>query len=336
MHADLTTRYLGLTLRNPLVVSACHLTSEISLLQRLEQAGAAAAVLPSLFQEQIIQEELKVRRPSTNSAPVPPPESCCPPELDDYNAGPDSYLLKIEAAKRAVSIPIVGSLNGYSTGGWSRYARLIQDAGADALELNIHFIPTSIDETAQRVEAGYLELVHDVRDAVSIPLAVKMGPYFSSIPNMASQFVNAGVAGLVLFNRFLEPDIDLRKLELTPRLLLSSRDALRLSLRWITILRPQLPCSLAATSGIHFAEDVIKAVLAGADVAMMASALIRHGPDWLQTVLSEVQHWMASQGYQSVEQMRGSVSHPRGHQANYERALYMQAVTTFSSKALTP
>lgn len=337
MHADLTTRYLGLTLRNPLVVAACHLTAQVSMLQRLEQAGAAAAVLPSLFQEQIMQEELKAIRPHSNSAAVLTAEPCRLPELDDYNAGPDSYLLKIEAAKRAVSIPIIGSLNGYSPGGWIRYARLIQEAGADALELNIHFVPTNIDETAQQVEAGYLALARGIRDAVSIPLAVKIGPYFSSIPNMAGQLVNAGVDGLVLFNRFLEPDIDLRRLELTPRLLLSSRDALRLPLRWIALLRGQLQCSFAATSGIHFAEDVLKALLAGADVAMMASALIRHGPDWLETLLNEVQHWMVSQGYQSVEQMKGSVTHTCcGNQADYERASYMQALTSFSSKAVTP
>jgi dihydroorotate dehydrogenase (fumarate) len=301
------------------------------MLERLEQAGAGAAVLPSLFEEQITQEQLHVLRPHSNGAAVSPAHRCCLPQLDDYNAGADSYLLKIEAAKNAVSIPIIGSLNGYTANGWTSYARLIQDAGADALELNVYFVPTKIDETSQQVEAQYVQLVRDVRDAVSIPLAVKIGPCFSSIPNMTKQLVDAGADGLVLFNRLVSPDVDLASFERRPRLLLSSRDELRLPLHWISLLRKQIPCSLAATSGIHFPEDVLKALLAGADVAMMASALIRNGPAWLLAMLNEIQHWMESQGYHSVDQMRASAAHLAIEDANSERAAYMQAIVNFSS-----
>jgi dihydroorotate dehydrogenase (fumarate) len=332
MSVDLHTTYLGLRLANPLVPSASTLGSRIDTLRRLQEAGAAAVVLPSLFEEQIEHEEIQVHRFLETGAESNPEATSYFPELEEYNTGPDEYLRHLEACKRELEIPVIGSLNGSSDGGWVRYARLIQEAGADALELNVYFIAADPDEHGSQVERRYLDLVGSVRAEVEIPLAVKIGPYFSSMANMARRFVEAGADGLVLFNRFMQPDIDLETLAVDPTLHLSSSEESLLPLRWIAILRGRLVASIAATTGVHTARDVVKLLLAGADVTMMASALFRNGPDHLGAVLADVRAWFDEHGYESVEQAKGSVSQTNvADPAAFARANYMRMVSDYSS-----
>lgn len=331
---DLSTRYLGLHLKNPLIASACPMTGNVDTLQSLEQAGAAAAVLPSLFEEQITHEELEIHRLYEYSSEAFAESLSYFPELEDYNTGPDAYLRHVSQAREAVKIPIIGSLNGSSRGGWIHYAQSIEQAGANALELNIYFVPTDAQMSGADVERRYLELVSAVRKSISIPLGVKIGPYFSSLPHFARQLIDAGADGLVLFNRYLEPDINLDELAIEPNLVLSSRHELRLPLRWIAILRDQLAStSIAATSGVHFAEDVIKALLVGADAVMMASVVLRYGPSCLHKLLEEVSHWMVSREYESVEQMKGSMSRVKCDDPSaLERSNYMKALISFTDR----
>jgi len=330
--ADLRTRYLGLELANPLVPSASTLSSRIDNLKRLQDAGAAAVVMQSLFEEQIEHEELEIHRMLEAGAHSFSEALTYIPELEDYNTGPESYLRHLEQTKKELEIPVIGSLNGISEGGWIKYAKLIQDAGADALELNIYFIAADVDLTSQQVESRYLDLVRAVRGSVSIPLAVKVGPYFSSMGNMARRLVEAGADGLVLFNRFLQPDIDLETLKVDPYLNLSTSEELRLPLRWIAILRGRIDASLAATTGVHTAEDALKLLLAGADVTMMASCLFRNGPEHLATILAGVQAWLDEREYESVEQMKGSMSQAAcPDPVAFERANYMEALATYTS-----
>ena len=332
MSVDLRTRYLGLELANPLVPSASPLASRIDTLRQLQDAGAAAVVMQSLFEEQIEHESIQLHGVLEWASDSFPEALSYFPELEDYNTGPDAYLRHLELTKRELRIPVIGSLNGTSTGGWVKYAKLIQDAGADALELNVYFVAADPDMTAQDVEQRYLDLVAEIRSSVEIPLAVKIGPYFSSLGNVARRLSHAGADGLVLFNRFLQPDIDLEALKVDPTLHLSTSDELRLPLRWIAILFGRVPCSLAATTGVHTAEDAVKLILAGADVTMMASALFREGPEHLGVVLDGVRSWLEDHEYASVAQARGSVS-----QANvadpvaYARANYMQMLVDFTS-----
>ena len=332
MSVDLRTTYLGLELANPLIPSASTLSSRIDTLKRLQEAGASAIVMQSLFEEQIEHEELQTHRVIETGAESFPEALSYLPEVEDYNTGPDEYLRHLEASKKELEIPVIGSLNGTSAGGWVRYARLIQDAGADALELNVYFVASDPDETGERVERRYLDLVAQVRGSVTIPLAVKVGPYFSSMANMARRLDDAGADGLVLFNRFFQPDIDLETLRVDPTLHLSTSDELRLPLRWIAILHGRVSCSLAATTGVWTAEDAVKLLLAGADVTMMASALFRHGPEHLRTVLDGVRTWLEEHEYSAVEQLRGSAS-----QANvadplvYARSNYMQMLVSYTS-----
>jgi len=335
MSVDLRTRYLGLHLASPLVVSACTLTSKVETLVRLEEAGAAAVVLPSLFEEEIEHDEMEDYKFYEDPANSFSEALTYFPEVDDHLSRPEVHLRHVEAAKAALTIPVIGSLNGTSRGGWVRYARLIQDAGADALELNVYFVVTDPDMTAAELEYRYLELVGDVRESVSIPLAVKISPYFSSLPNMARRLMASGADGLVLFNRFLQPDIDPETRSVTPNLVLSTSDELRLPLRWIAILRGQLQASLAATTGVHTTEDVIKLLLAGADVTMMASAIYKRGPDHLRTLLEGVRAWLEEKEYQSVEQMKGSVSHANSADPSaFERSNYIKTLTTFIGPAI--
>ncbi|MGI9519113.1 MAG: dihydroorotate dehydrogenase-like protein [Pirellulaceae bacterium] len=326
MGVDLTTNYLGLTLRNPLIVAACPLTRESQRVMELEQAGAAAAVMYSLFAEQVDSDPLsRIGHAATetggvNVAPLP----------NDYVVGVDAYLKNIELTKKAVSIPIIASLNGSDLGDWINFAALMEQAGADALELNIYFVPTDPNTTGSQVEDRYCEIVAAVRDQIKIPLSVKLGPFFSSLPNFAGRLCDLGVNGLVLFNRFLQPDIDVDTLEVAPRLTLSSSDALRLPLRWIAILREQLPISLAASSGAHDATDVAKLILAGADVVSMESVLLEHGPHHVATVLEELTGWMEAHDFESIEQIRGAVMRrPGADPTAFERANYIKTIISY-------
>ncbi|MBN2217091.1 MAG: dihydroorotate dehydrogenase-like protein [Pirellulales bacterium] len=335
MGVNLRTKYLGLSLENPLVVSACPLTQKLDSLRRIEEAGAAAAVLPSLFEEQIEHESAELTKAHEFGTDSFAEALTYFPEQDDYRAGPDSYLEHIEKAKAAVSIPIIASLNGTSEGGWVRYAKLMENAGADALELNIYFIAATLDMTSEEVEARYLDLVSAVKDSVSIPLAVKVGPYFSSMGNMAKRLVGAGADGLVLFNRFLQPDIDLDEMETSPHLELSTRFELLKPLRWIAVLHGRVNASLALTSGLHEAADLAKALAAGADVGMVASVLYTQGIPHISKILGGLTEWMEEKEYDSVEQLRGSMSQENcPDPAAFERGNYMKALVSFTGEAI--
>lgn len=335
MTIDLSTKYLGLPLKNPLVVAACPLTQSLDNLKRLEECGAAAAVLSSLFEEQIDHESAAIARVYEFGSDSFAEALTYFPEMTEYRFATDTYLEHIEQAKRAVSIPIIGSLNGISTGGWTRYARRIQDAGADALELNIYFVAADVDTPGPDIEKMYLDLVAAVKQSISIPLAVKVGPYFSSPGYMARQLVEAGADGLVLFNRFLQPDMDLEELEVRPHLVLSTPFEQLLPLRWIAILYGRVRASLALTSGIHDGRGLLKALMAGADVGMVASALYKRGISEIGRILQDMTRFMEEKEYESVAQLRGSLSQQNcPHPAAFERGNYMKALTSFTSDRL--
>jgi dihydroorotate dehydrogenase (fumarate) len=328
---DLTTNYLGLDLTGPLMASSSPLTGEVESLLALQEAGAAAVVLPSIFEEEIEHDAvaLDLGRDFGAAQHGEAAEGYLP-EPAGPEAGPDHFLQGIRAARAALRIPIIASLNGTSTGGWTRYANRLEDEGADALELNIYLIAADPTTTGVEIEDRYLRLVSAVRDAVDVPLAVKVGPQFSAPANMARRLVEAGADGLVLFNRFYQPDIDLDEMTTTTDLVLSAPAEMRLTLRWIAILAGRLDASLAATTGVHDAEAVIKLILAGADVAMMASALIRNGPDHLATALAGVRQWLGDRGYESVDQARGSLSQASSPDPSaFERANYMQTLQSY-------
>jgi dihydroorotate dehydrogenase (fumarate) len=333
MSVDLSTKYLGLSLKNPLVVAACSLSDQLDNLRKQETAGAGAIVLHSLFEEQISHDEEEISKVYQRGADSYAEALSYFPEMEDYRLGPDSYLEHIAKAKKAVKIPIIASLNGVSRGGWIRYARLIQDAGADALELNIYFVAANIDMTSQDVESQYCDLVSAVKQSVTIPLAVKIGPYFSSVGHFAQQLVKAGADGLVLFNRFLQPDIDQENLEIRPKLELSTKFEQLLPLRWVAILRGRIEASLALSTGIHGPKGLLKALLAGADVGMVASALYQKGPEQLGVMLQGMQQWMEEKEYESVEQLKGSMSQANcPDPAAFERGNYMKALTSFTGE----
>jgi dihydroorotate dehydrogenase (fumarate) len=329
---DLSTEYLGLTLRNPIIASACPSNSRLEMLRQLESAGVAAAVMPSLFEEQVEHDEWQFTNLPEYGAEAFAEASSYFPALDTYNTGPDEYLRTIEQAVDAVSIPIFGSLNGVTRGGWTRYAKRIESAGAAALELNMYYLPTDPDVTAEQIEGNYLELVAEVKSSIAIPLAVKIGPYFSSPANFARKLVEAGADGLILFNRFMQPDINLETMEVDPHLVLSHTTEMRLPLRWIAILHGRVEASLAATSGIHTARDVVKLLLAGADVTMLTAVILRHGPTVIEMILSELREWLTEHGYRSVSQLKGSMSYRNcPNPAELERSNYMKALTSFVS-----
>jgi len=331
MSADLRSRYLSLELKNPIVAAASPLTKSLDSLKRLEDAGVAAVVLPSLFEEQIEHEEMATHNLMLSGAELSPEARGFFPEMQNYNTGPDNYLKLIGEAKRALAVPVIPSLNGYTPGGWTHIAKQFEQAGADAIELNIYFLATDLEHTSTEIEKRYIDLVASVRSMVSIPVAVKVSPYFSAMANMAARLVAAGAAGLVLFNRFLQPDILLDELEVAPHLMLSTSDELRLALRWIAILRGRIQASLAATGGAHTAADVLKLLLAGADCVMVASSLLRKGPNHIATLVSGVENWMTEREYASVEQMKGSLSQLScPDPAAFERANYMKALTSYS------
>ncbi len=334
MTVDLRTSYLGLELANPLVPSASPLTGAIDTLLALEEAGASAVVLPSLFEEQIVHDALAVADVADFGADFSPEFFGSPvPEIDEYNTGSDSYLDTLVRAKNELGIPVIGSLNGVSPGGWVSYGHKMQDAGADALELNIYIVAADVARDAADVETDYLRLVERMRHEVSIPLAVKVSPFFSSMANMAQRLVDAGADGLVLFNRFYQPDIDLDALEVGPNLVLSTSEELRLPLTWIGILHGRVSTSLAATTGVHSAEDVVKLILAGADVTMLASALLKRGPDHLADVRLGLEQWLAERDYVSVAQAKGSLSQRSSPDPTaFERANYMRTLVTYAPR----
>jgi dihydroorotate dehydrogenase (fumarate) len=324
---DLTTYYMGMKLRTPLVVSASPLSQEIGSIRRLEDVGASAVVLYSLFEEQLRQESLELDY-HLNAGTESFAESLSFfPQASEYRLGPEGYLEHIRKARQAVGIPIIASLNGATTGGWAEYAKQIEEAGADGLECNIYSIPTDPDVTSAEIEQTYIDIVKSVKKAVSIPVAVKISPYFSNLANVAKRLDQASANALVLFNRFYQPDIDLEELEVRPNVLLSTPQALRLPLTWIGILYGRVQASLAGTSGVHDAPDVIKLLMAGANVTMMCSALLRNGINHLQRVENGVVDWMQEHEYESVQQMQGSMSQLRCPDPGaFERAQYMRAV----------
>ncbi len=332
MTVDLQTRYLGLDLPNPLVVSACPLCAEVDSLRRIEAGGAAAVVMPSLFEEQVVFEEIQLHGLYEFGTESFAESLSFFPPLERYPVGPMRYIERLEEAKQAVSIPVIASLNGTTTGGWLRYAVLMQDAGADAIELNLYVAAPGPAATAESVEARCIDVVSEVRSKVSIPIAVKVTPFFTSFANLATRLVTAGADGLVLFNRFVHPDIDLDTLSMRPDLVLSRSHDARLPLTWIGLLREHVEVSLAATSGVHTYEDMLKLLLVGADVTMVASALYLHGVEYLQTLLEETRRWLDEHEYESVAQMKGSLSHANcADPGAYTRAGYMQTLTSFST-----
>ena len=328
---NLSTNYLGLPLRTPIVPSASPLTENPDNIKRLEDAGAAAIVFHSLFEEQIRMERHELFQHSTEGTESYPEALSYFPQPFDFKIGPDLYLEHIAHAKTAVRIPIIASLNGSTPGGWTGYARQIQQAGADALELNLYCIPTDFDLSSEHIEHGYLQILREIKSAVSIPVAVKLGPFFTNFGRMAKCLENEGANGLVLFNRFYQPDIDTETLEVAPRLLLSTPMAMRLPLTWIAILAGRVNLSLAATSGIHRGTDAVKMLMAGADVTMLCSVLLRRGIPHLRVIEQELCEWMEQHEYESVEQLKGSLSQKKCPDPSaYERALYLYTLTSSS------
>jgi len=327
---DLKTTYLGLKLKNPIVASASPLSRNLDSMKRLEDAGCAAVVMYSLFEEQIEHEAAELDHYVKSGANSHAEAIDYFPTPAEYNLGPEQYIELLHTAKQSLGIPVIGSLNGVSAGGWIDYAQKMEQAGADALELNIYYIPTDPALTSQEVEDRYINVLHAVKRAVRIPVAVKLSPYFSSLTHVASRLDRAGANGLVLFNRFYQPDFDLDALEVKPDVTLSTSEAMRLPLTWIAILHGVVKTSLAGTSGIHTASDVIKMVMAGADVTMMCSALLQHGPKHVTSVLEDLNKWMVEHEYLSVEQMKGSMSQASvADPAAFERANYMKALNRF-------
>ena len=324
---DLGTTYLGLELRTPLVASASPLSQELAGIRRLEDAGASAVVLYSLFEEQLRREHRELEHHLSAGIDSFPESLTYFPQPGEFQTGPEEYLNHVRNAKDAVDIPIIASLNGSSLGGWASYARQIQEAGADAIECNIYCIASDPDLSAADVEQTYLDIVRGVKISVHVPVAVKLSPFFSSLANMAKRLDTTGADGLVLFNRFYQPDINLDELELRPNVLLSTPQALRLPLTWIGILYGRINASLAATSGVHRAEDVVKLLMVGADVTMLCSALLRNGVNHLRYVERGLREWMEAHEYDSVHQMKGSMSQIRCPDPGaFERAQYMRGV----------
>jgi len=333
MSIDLSTRYLGLDLRNPLVASASPLTGSVDSLKRLEDAGIAAVVLPSLFEEQIEHEEMATHDLMNFGSEVSPEARGFFPELAPTGSGIDKYLQLIADAKKALAVPVIASLNGHTPGGWTHLAQQFEQAGADAIELNVYFLATDAADTSEAVEQRYVDLVSSVRGITKVPVAVKVAPYFSAFANMARRMVAVGASGLVLFNRFVQPDIMLDELEVAPHLVLSTSDELRLALRWIAILHGNVQASLAATGGAHTTDDVLKVLLAGADCVMMASSLLQKGPGHVRTLREGIERWMSEREYESVRQMKGSLSQRAcPDPAAFERSNYMRALKSYSSR----
>lgn len=327
---DLSTTYLGLKLRSPLVAAASPLSEEIDSIKQMEDAGAAAVVLYSLFEEQLRQDRLELAKHLEQGTESFAEALTYFPEPETFRLGPDEYLQHIAQAKKAVQMPVIASLNGSSKGGWTQYAKAIEKAGADALELNIYYIPTDMNLSSLDVEQNYLDILKAVKSEVRIPVAVKLSPFFTNFANMARRLDEAGANGLVLFNRFYQPDIDLETLEIKPNILLSTPMAMRVPLRWIALLFGKVKASLAGTSGIHRASDVLKMLMAGADVTMLCSALIRHGVRQIGVIERDLVAWLEEHEYDSVQQLKGSLSQKNcADPSAFERAQYMKAISQF-------
>jgi dihydroorotate dehydrogenase (fumarate) len=327
---DLSTTYLGMKLKNPIVASASPLSRSMDSMRRLEDAGTSAIVMHSLFEEQVTNEAESLDFYKSYGTESYAEALTYFPDTGDYQFAPEEYLELVAKASNKLEIPIIASLNGVTPGGWIRYAKKMEEAGAAALELNVYYIPTKETMSGVDVENRYVEMLKQVHGAVKIPVAVKLSPFFSSIPNIAQRFVREGAAGLVLFNRFYQPDIDLEELDVKPGVELSDSYANRLPMRWIGILFGKIKASLAATSGVHTAEDVLKLTMAGADVSMMCSALLMHGPEYVGKVLKDVELWMKEHEYESIDQMKGSLSHKSiAEPSAYERANYMKALNRY-------
>jgi dihydroorotate dehydrogenase (fumarate) len=330
---DLHTKYLGLELKNPLIASASPLSKKLSNIKKMEDDGIASIILYSLFEEEINHEALALDYYLSRGTESFAEALTYYPELDHYNTGPEKYLELIAKAKENTEIPIIGSLNGISSGGWIKYAKLIEEAGADALELNIYFVPTDQNVSSEELEKSYLELVKNIRSTVKLPIAVKLSPFFTSFPNFAAKLVEVGAIGLVMFNRFYQPDLDIGKMRVEPTLVLSDSSDLLLPLRWTAILYKRIKADLAVTGGIHSSEDMVKSIMAGASVVMTASELVKQGINRAAAMLTEFSNWMDVHEYESIDNLRGilsqrSVTHP----AAFERANYMKALTLFDNK----
>jgi dihydroorotate dehydrogenase (fumarate) len=327
---DLTSTYLGLPLKNPLVASASPLSQKLEVARQLGESGIAAIVMYSLFEEQIIRESLKLQEDLTRGTDQFAEALSYIPEIGSYSIGPETYVEHLRKVKQAVSVPVIGSLNGVSTGGWIEYAQKIEEAGADALELNLYYLATDPDLTSAELEDMYITLVGDIRKRVKFPLAVKLSPFFTALPNFTRRLTEAGANGIVLFNRFYQPDFDLEELEVVPNLVLSTSDELRLPLRWIAILYGRVQADFALTSGVHNAQDLLKAVMAGASAVMTASELLQNGISRVPQILSDLQTWMEEHEYESIQQMRGSMSQQAiAEPAAFERANYMKVLSSY-------
>lgn len=327
---DLSTSYLGLNLKNPLVASASPLTKKIDSARKLDEAGVGAIVMHSLFEEQIIHESMELDHYLTRNTNSYAEAVTYFPDLSSYAMGPGKYLDHLTAIKKTVSCPVFGSLNGVSTGGWTKYAHHMQDAGADAVELNLYYLPADADLDASELENTYLELIASIRSRVQIPISVKLSPFTTALPNFAKKCVEAGANGLVLFNRFYQPDFDLDNLEVIHNLVLSTSDELRLPLRWISILFGKVKADFALTSGVHTATDIIKSMMAGAKVTMVASEILKNGYHRVPDMLATVESWMDEHEYVSIKQMQGSMSQQAVKEAAaFERSNYMQVLGSY-------
>ncbi len=331
---DLTTSYLGLELKNPIVVSSSPLARKVDSARRLEEAGASAIVMYSLFEEQIIHDSLELDYYLTRGTNHYAEALSYLPDIGTYSIGPESYLDNLRQIKEAVSIPVIGSLNGVSTGGWIEYAHKIEEAGADALELNIYYLPQDPELTGAEIEEADVTLVRDICARINIPIAVKLSPFYTALPNLVKRMADAGADGFVLFNRFYQPDFNLEELEVVPNLVLSSSYEMRLPLRWIALLYGRVNADFALTSGVHATEDLLKSMMSGAKVAMMTSELLRNGVGRITEMLEDLAYWMEDHEYESIRQMQGSMSQQAvAEPAAFERANYIKVLSSFDERS---
>jgi len=329
---DLTTTYMGLNLKHPVVASASPLSASIDGIKRLEDGGVSAIVMFSLFEEQIRQEQAAFDHLTDAGTDSFAESLSYFPAIEEYHVGPNHYLELLRGASEATDVPIIASLNGVTNTGWIEYAKEMQEAGADGIELNVFYIPADIEVTGREVEQRYLDIIKSVKDAVSIPVAVKLSPFFSAMGDMAKQFVDAGADALVLFNRFYQPDFNLEKLEVMPDLELSSPSEIRLPLMWIAILHGRINASLGATRGVYTATEVVKYIMAGADAVMTTSALLRKGVGYAETLVSDLATWMERRDYESIAQMKGSMSQMKvADPSAFERANYIKVLESYKS-----